>query len=292
MYLKQLDKYAGIETSVVKGYPKGDEKGWPGWQFNVHDDTDYEGSTEDKLFGSKYMHELYFKADKEYKGRYSVPVLWDKKLNTIVNNESHELLRDLQTAFNEFLPDNLAAITLYPENLRTKIDTMSEWLQRDLNTGVYKAGFVKTQEAYDKNLPPVFASLNRLEQIAHENGGPYILGSQMTEVDVRAFATIIRFDTIYVYHFRCNLGTIRYSYPILDNWLKHMYWNHAEFKNTTDFRHIKDNYTKCHPDNNALGIVPLGPWPNIEEGYEQDWSKLRLGRITMPVVTEYEKTLP
>jgi putative glutathione S-transferase len=140
LHLKQLDKYAGIETSIVKPYPKGDDKGWPGWQFNVRGDSDawYEGATEDKLFGSKYMHELYFKADKDYKGRYSVPVLWDKKLNTIVNNESLELLRDLQTAFNSLLPKELADITLYPESLRDDVDRIGEWMQRDFNTGVYK----------------------------------------------------------------------------------------------------------------------------------------------------------
>ena len=101
-------------------------------------DAWYEGATEDKLFGSKYMHEIYFKADKDYKGRYSVPVLWDKKLNTIVNNESLELLRDLQTAFNSLLPQELADITLYPEDLRDDIDRIGEWMQRDFNTGVYK----------------------------------------------------------------------------------------------------------------------------------------------------------
>ena len=142
LLLKQLNKYAGIETSIVKPYPKGDDEGWPGWQFNLKDDPKdwYEGSTADKLFGSTYIHQLYFRADKEYKGRYSVPVLWDKKLDTIVNNESLELLRDLQTAFNGLpdLPAKLKDITLYPESLRKEIDTIGEWMQRDLNTGVYK----------------------------------------------------------------------------------------------------------------------------------------------------------
>ena len=142
--MKQLHKYAGINTCIVKPYPKGDDKGWPGWQFNLASskgtDDWYEGATVDDLFGSKYLHEIYFKADPEYKGRYSVPVLWDKKLGTIVNNESLELLRDLQTAFNglEGLPEELKEITLYPEGLREDIDRIGEWMQRDLNTGVYK----------------------------------------------------------------------------------------------------------------------------------------------------------
>ena len=144
LHMKQLHKYAGIETSIVKPYPKGDDKGWPGWQFNLASEKGtekwYEGSTVDEIYGSKFLHEIYFKADPEYKGRYSVPVLWDKKLNTIVNNESLELLRDLQTSFNglDDLPKELKDITLYPEDLREDIDRIGAWMQRDLNTGVYK----------------------------------------------------------------------------------------------------------------------------------------------------------
>lgn len=237
------------------------------------------------------MHELYFKADKDYKGRYSVPVLWDKKLNTIVNNESSELLRDLQTAFNVLLPQELKDLTLYPEPLRHEIDHLSEQLQRDLNRGVYKTGFAKDQAGYEENLPAVFAMLNKLEKIAAKSGGPYILGKQMTEIDVRTYVTLIRFDTVYVQHFKCNLGMIRYNYPTLHNWLKNMYWDHAAYKDTTDFRHIKENYTKSHYDINPAAITPVGPWPHIEEGYESDWSKLKVGAISMPEVLEYEKTL-
>lgn len=237
-HLKGLQDY--IDISIVKPYPKGDENGWPGWQF-PKDDNEYPNATIDKLFGSKHLHEVYFKADKNYKGRYSVPVLWDKKLNTIVNNESAELLRNLQTSFNDVLPKDLAELTLYPEPLRAQIDKIAEWMQRDLNTGVYKAGFASTQENYDKNLPVVFAALNKLEKILYENKGPYVLGKQMTELDVRLYATLIRFDTVYVQHFKCNLGMIRYTYPVLQNWLKGMYWNHEAFRNTTDFKHIKEN---------------------------------------------------
>ncbi|TKA22768.1 hypothetical protein B0A50_07870 [Salinomyces thailandicus] len=294
--LKQLDEYAGMDISIVKPYPKGNSQGWPGWRFNHPEETNepggiYEGSTEDKLFGSRFLHEVYFKADKDYKGKYSVPVLWDKKLNTIVNNESHELLRDLQTAFDALLPKAVTQITLYPEELREDIDRIALWMQSDLNTGVYKAGFAPSQEVYEKNVPGPFACLNKLERIAHSNGGPYLLGKKMTELDVRAYATLIRFDTVYVGHFKCNLGTIRYSYPVLENWLRHMYWDHEAFRNTTDFRHIKENYTKSHYDVNPKAITPVGPYPDIEKGYEVDWSKLKPGRIEMPEVTEWEKRL-
>ncbi|EMC94111.1 hypothetical protein BAUCODRAFT_75408 [Baudoinia panamericana UAMH 10762] len=289
--LKKLDKYAGIDLSIVKPYPKGNEKGWPGWRFNHKDEPFYEGATEDKLFGSQFMHEVYFRADSEYKGRYSVPALWDKKLNTIVNNESAELLRDLQTAFDELLPEDLRGAFLYPEPLRKEIDTIADWMGTHLNTGVYSAGFAPNQEVYDKNLPPVFAALNKLEAIAASNGGPYILGKQMTEVDVRAYATVVRFDPVYVQHFKCNLGTIRYTYPILHNWLKGLYWDHREYQNSTEFRHIKENYTKSHYDVNPKAITPMGPWPNVEKGYESDWSKLKAGRIDMPEVLEWEKKM-
>lgn len=290
MQLKQLRKYAGIETSVVRPYPRGNDEGWPGWRFNVAGEPAYEGSTFDTLFGSRYLHEIYFKADPDYKGKYSVPVLWDKKLSTIVNNESAELLRDLQTCFDPLLPSELVDIDLYPEHLRKEIDRISVWMQRDLNTGVYKAGFAPDQATYEKNLPAVFASLNALEKIAHSHPGPYLLGEQMTELDIRAYATIIRFDVVYVQHFKCNLGMIRREYPVLHAWLRFLHWRHPEFKTTTDFRHIKENYTKSMGGINPKAITPVGPWPDIEgiEG-EVDGSKIRPGGVGKEDVVEYEK---
>jgi glutathionyl-hydroquinone reductase len=232
-----------ISLSVVKPYPKGDDKGWPGWQFPSPPDDLYEGATEDRLFQSKYLHEVYFKDDPDYKGRYSVPVFWDKKENRMVNNESHELLRWLPTAFDSILDSNAPGcdLDLYPENLRSAIDGINVWMQRDLNSGVYKAGFATTQEDYNNNVPTVFAALNKLEALIHQNGGPYILGKQLTEVDIRAYATVVRFDVVYVGHFKCDLGTIRANYPVIHEWLKNLYWNVPGFKETTDFRHIKEN---------------------------------------------------
>ena len=287
-HLKGLEDL--ITISVVKPYPKGDDRGWPGWAFPKTTD-DYPGSTVDHLFGSEYLHEVYFKADKNYKGRYSVPVLWDKKTGTIVNNESSELLRDFQTAFNPLIPDKDAAATLYPQHLRSKIDVISDWMQRDLNTGVYKAGFAPDQATYDKNVVPVFSALNRLEKLLAESGGPYILGAELTEVDIRAYATLVRFDTVYVQHFKCNLGTIRHDYPLLNNYLKNLYWNVKGFKETTDFKHIKENYTKSHDDINPKHITPMGPWPDVEEGFESDIGKLKVGGVRMPDVLEYERQL-
>ncbi|KAL2069233.1 hypothetical protein VTL71DRAFT_15571 [Oculimacula yallundae] len=270
-----------ISTSVVKPYPKGNDKGYPGWKFPSADDP-YEGSTPDHLFNSTYLHEVYFKEKPDYDGRYSVPVLWDKKTGQMVNNESLELLRNLNTGFDSILPEEFRHVDLYPESLRAQIEEIGTWMQNDLNTGVYKAGFAPDQETYDKNVLSVFRALNRMEEVLAKNGGPYVLGKELTELDVRLYPTIIRFDTVYAQHFKCNLGTIRHDYPLLNEWLKNLFWNVKGFKETTDFRHIKENYTKSHNDINPKAITPLGPIPHVESGFEKDWSKIRPGRVELP----------
>lgn len=297
-----------ISLSVVRSYPKGDEHGWPGWKF-PRDDDEYPAATVDHLFGSEYLHQIYFKADPGYKGRYSVPMLWDKKTQTIVNNESTDLLRNLQTAFDGVLTEDgkheEASMHFYPERLKSKIDQICAWMQADLNTGVYKAGFAPDQETYDEKALLVFAALNKLEKIVKEHGGPFALGSELTEVDIRLYPTLIRFDTVYVQHFKCNLGTIRANYPVLHNYMKGLYWgmNEVQLGNgarqkitafgpaTTNFKHIKENYTKSHYDVNPKAITPRGPWPHIEKGFESDWSKLVVGGIDMPEVIELENAL-
>lgn len=298
-----------LPTSTVRPYPKGDENGWPGWRFPTSED-EYSGATLDHLFGSEYLHQVYFRADPEYKGRYSVPCLWDKQTNTIVNNESIDLLKNLQTAFDDFLvkqgKTKEAALHFYPEHLRSKIDEICDWMQRDLNTGVYSAGFAPDQETYDKNVIPVFAALNKLEKIVASNNGPFALGHELTEVDIRLYPTLIRFDTVYVQHFKCNLGTLRHDYPVLNNYLKGLYWCKNEIQlpdgskyvvnafgpETTDFKHIKENYTKSHYDVNPKAITPRGPYPDVEPGFERDFSRLNLGGIDMPEVVKAEAQLP
>lgn len=206
-------------------------------------------------------------ADPQYKGRYSVPVIWDKERRTIVSNESAEILRWLPTAFTS----HEKTINLYPEAQRKQIDDISSWMQRDLNAGVYKAGFAPNQSIYDKNVPAVFTALNELEIIISKNGGPYVLGKELTELDVRAYSTIVRFDTVYVQHFKCNLGTIRHDYPVINNWLKHLYHAVPGFKESTDFKHIKENVRQrlkadqrevvdlimCHSTRRAISISTL-----------------------------------
>lgn len=281
-----------IDVSVVMPFPKGDDRGWPGWRFPASND-EYPGATVDKLFASDYLHKVYFKADPEYKGRYSVPVLWDTKEGTIVNNESAELLRWLPTAFDDVLPREGSAseLDLYPTHLRSEIDAITKWMQRDLNSGVYKAGFAETQEAYDEGVVIVFAALNHLESLIHRNGGPYILGKQLTELDIRAYTTIIRFDVIYVQHFKCNLGTIRANYPVIHEWLKNLYWNVKGFKETTDFKHIKENYTKSHAKINPLAITPMGPFPDVEEGVNMEFARIKPGSVRHPAVLERQAEL-
>ena len=279
-----------ISISTVRPYPKGDDNGWPGWQFPA-DESEHPNATIDHLFKSKYLHEVYFKADPEYKGRYSVPVLWDTETGTIVNNESEELMRWMQGAFQDVIETGRPPMDLYPESLRKVIDEVSIWMQSDLNSGVYKAGFAQSQEDYDKNVAPVFAALNRIEKMLSANGGPYLLGERLTELDVRAYATIIRFDAVYVQHFKLDLTTIRHGYPQINNWLKRLYWSVPGFKETTDFKHIKENYTKSHQSINPLSITPMGPFPFIEEGWEEDVTKVKVGGVMMGQVVELEKKL-
>ncbi|KAI5864439.1 glutathione S-transferase [Durotheca rogersii] len=288
--LKGLD--SAIDISVVKAYPKG-ETGWSFPGANGPDDT-YEGSTPDKLFGSKYLREVYFRADKDYKGKYSVPLLWDTKEGTAVNNESIEMLRWFQTGFDEILPQGSPqrSLTLYPEHLRAKIDEVAAWVTRDLNLGVYRAGFARDQATYDKNVIPVFAALNQLEQLIRKHGGPYVLGKELTELDVLAYTTVIRFDVVYVQHFKLNLGTIRGNYPVILEWLKNLYWNVAGFRETTNFKHIKENYTKSHSDINPLAITPLGPYPDIDSGVDLNFDAIDPGVVAHPAVLEHQKTLP
>jgi putative glutathione S-transferase len=226
----------------VRPYPKGE----PGWRF----DASYPNATPDHLFNSQFMHQLYFRDDPAYKGKYSVPLLWDKKAGKIVCNESLEMLRWLPNAFKSLTDKDGSEQNndFYPEALRARIDEVTPWLTSLICSGVYKTGFVSTQEAYEKNLVPLFAALNKLEELVHKNGGPYILGDKLTELDILAYPCLVRFDVVYVQHFKTNLGMIRHDYPVLNNWLKNLYWNVEGFKDTTDFTHIKENVRIRSPE--------------------------------------------
>ncbi|KAL8875619.1 MAG: hypothetical protein Q9198_006047 [Flavoplaca austrocitrina] len=272
--LKGLQQFLPI--SIVKPYPK--EGG--GWRFPSTDE-EYPGSTVDHLFHSEFLHDVYFRSDTEYEGKYSVPVLWDKKTNQIVNNESEDIMRMLNTAFNDFLPAHDTArreLDFYPSPLRPQINEISSWMMPNLNSGVYRAGFATDQESYEKNCRIVFATIDRLESYLSDHPrNIYVLGPHITEIDLKLYTTLVRFDVIYQQHFKLMIGSIRHNYPHLHRWLKHMYWNVAGVKETTDFKHIKENYSKSHADVNPRAITPLGPDPNIERWTEEDeqWRKDR-----------------
>ncbi len=239
-----------------------------GWRFITDEElaqlgTDlWQFGTEDHVNGFKRIREVYFKANPDYDARFTVPVLWDKKTSTIVNNELSEILRMLNSEFNLLADPQHAAVDLYPELQRQEIDDLNAWVYDNINNGVYKTGFATKQEVYDREVVNVFKHLDRVEQLVAKNK-PFLLGDALTEADVRLYTTIVRFDPVYHQHFKCNIGMIRHDYPNIDRWLRHLYWEVPGFKETTDFDHIKYHYTRSHPNINPNGITPLGPVPNI-----------------------------
>ncbi|CAI8496952.1 hypothetical protein CAS74_004639 [Pichia kudriavzevii] len=239
-----------------------------GWRFATEEEqkTEARGSTSEPFYGFKRIKELYFKANPGYEGRFTVPVLWDKELETIVNNESSEIIRILNTEFNDLIADEYRKIDIYPEAFRKEIEEMNAWVYSDINNGVYKSGFATKQEPYEREVKNVFESLDRLENILkekHENGKEYLFGNHITEADIRLYPTLVRFDPVYHQHFKCNIRMIRHDYPHIHQYLRNLYWNHDAFKSTTNFDHIKFHYTKSHPSINPHGITPLGPVPHI-----------------------------
>ncbi|KAK4191978.1 putative glutathione transferase omega [Podospora australis] len=239
-----------------------------GWRFPTPSDTDAEGenvtpSPIPQHSSFSHLSQVYFQVSSNYSGRFTVPVLFDKKSQKIVNNESSEILRMLNTEFNSLLPPQFASVDLYPADLRQEIDEANEWQYDQINNGVYKSGFATTQEAYERNVLTLFKALDRAEKHLAEGQGPYWFGERLTEVDIRLFVTIIRFDPVYVQHFKCNLRDIRSGYPALHKWMQNLYWNIPAFEETTNFLHIKNHYTKSHTNINPLSITPLGPSPDI-----------------------------
>ncbi|GAA5851286.1 hypothetical protein JCM8547_004194 [Rhodosporidiobolus lusitaniae] len=270
--LKGLEDY--IDVATVHPYmgalgwsfypPIRDEDGgYPATKGEVGEDDGVAEVTRDPLYDSKFLRELYFKVDPEYSGRFTVPTLWDKKTETIVNNESSEIIRFMNYEFNSLLPEEFAKVDLYPESLRAEIDDQADWVYNKINNGVYKSGFATNQEAYESNVVPLFEALDRMEKILGER--EFAAGAQMTEADVRLFTTIIRFDPVYVSHFHCDLGTIRHKYPNIHTWVRKLYWENEPFKSTTNFEHIKAHYFRSHTHLNPTHIVPVGPVPHIEK---------------------------
>jgi len=251
-------KLKGLEdiVSVTVVSPRMGTLGWPFANID-----NYPGADVDPLYKSEHIKDLYFKADPDYEGRFSVPILWDKKTHTIVNNESSEIIRIFNTAFNEFLAADKATLDFYPENLRAEIDEINDWVYANINNGVYRAGVATTQTAYEKAVVEVFEALDKVEKIL--DGKDYLVGNQLTEADIRLFVTTIRFDVAYVGLFKCNLRTIRDDYPAIHKWMQKLYWNNDAFGSTTDFDHIKTHYYWSLTFLNPRNVVPVGPLPNI-----------------------------
>ncbi len=231
-----------ISVAVVHSY-MGDH----GWTFQAEP-----GASGDELYGLDYLYQLYQKADPEYSGRVTVPVLWDKQRQVIVNNESAEIIRMLNSAF-----DHLGATPgdYYPLLLRSEIDTLNTEIYERINNGVYKAGFATTQQAYEQAVMPLFEALEALEQRLGKQR--YLLGEHVTEADWRLFTTLIRFDAVYHGHFKCNLKRV-VDYPNLWGYVRELYqWPGVAA--TVNMQHIKAHYYRSHHTINPTGVVPAGP---------------------------------
>ncbi|EJM11976.1 putative glutathione S-transferase [Pseudomonas sp. GM18] len=218
-----------------------------GWTFDKN-----LGSTGDKLDHFNFMHQRYTADTAAYTGRVTVPVLWDKQTNRIVNNESAEIIRMFNSAFDDLTGNDL---DFYPAPLRSEIDALNERIYPTVNNGVYRAGFATSQQAYEEAFDELFAELDQLEQLLGANR--YLTGEYLTEADIRLFTTLIRFDAVYHGHFKCNLRRIA-DYPNLSNWLREIYqW--PGIAETVDFTHIKNHYYGSHKTINPTGVVPKGP---------------------------------
>lgn len=228
-----------------------------GWTFSHN-----EGCIPDNINHCKYLHQIYTKSNSNYTGRVSVPVLWDKKTQAIVNNESSEIIRMLNSEFNEFTENHE---DFYPEQLRPEIDAINRDIFTHVNSGVYKAGFADNQHNYEQAFDALFNQLNILEQkLSHSR---YFVGNQITEADWRLFTTLVRFDPIYYLHFKCNLHLIR-DYPNLSNYLRELY-QYPGIADTVNFDHIKRHYYLSHPHINPMKIVPKGPIMDLTSAHNR-----------------------
>ncbi|MBF2064052.1 MAG: glutathione S-transferase family protein [Calothrix sp. C42_A2020_038] len=217
------------------------------WEF-----SDEPGSTPDTVNNVQYLWQIYLKADPSYSGRVTVPVLWDKQINTIVNNESREIIRIFDTEFDEFARQD---VNFFPQHLQNKIDETIDKIYQPINNGVYRAGFATSQTAYDEAVTELFTALEYWEKVLGTQR--YLCGDQITEADWCMFTTLFRFDAVYYVHFKCNINRI-IDYPNLWNYLKELY-QYPGVKATCNLDHIKRHYYRSHPKVNPTRIVPKGP---------------------------------
>lgn len=221
-----------------------------GWEFAACEAGEF--ASGDPLFGSDYLYEIYVRAKPDYSGRVTVPVLWDKQRNTIVNNESADIIRMLNSAFNAFASSD---VDYYPAALREDIDAVNARVYKRVNNGVYRCGFATTQRAYEAAFKDLFETLDWLdERLATRR---YLVGDRITEADWRLFTTLLRFDPVYVGHFKANLRRIR-DYPQLSGYTRELF-QVPGVAQTVHLGHIKQHYYHSHRMINPTGIVPVGP---------------------------------
>jgi len=225
--------------------------GTQGWEF-----SDYPGSVPDTVNGARYLHQIYTAVEPDYTGRVTVPVLWDKRNEKIVNNESSKIIRMLNSEFNEFGDPDL---DFYSKELRKEIDEIKDIVYKNVNNGVYRCGFATTQETYEEAFHALFNTLAALDE--RLSGKRYLAGERLTEADWRLFTTLLRFDLVYHTHFKCNLRRIE-DYPNLSHYLRELY-QVPGVEETVNFTHIKEHYFKSHRSINPTGIVPLGPLTDL-----------------------------
>jgi putative glutathione S-transferase len=249
--LKGLD--GAISLSIVHWL-----MGKEGWTFEPGP-----GVIPDPIFGARRLYEVYLRSNPSYSGRVSVPVLWDKQRSQIVSNESSEIIRMLNSAFDQVgaLPGDF-----YPVELRSMIDEMNTVIYNNVNNGVYKAGFATTQVAYEEAVRPLFSTLDELEKRLATHR--YLCGDRLTEADWRLFTTLVRFDPVYVGHFKCNVRRL-VDYPNLWGFARELY-QYPGVAATTSFAHIKQHYYQSHTTINPTGIVPVGPDINFMSAHGRD----------------------
>ena len=218
-----------------------------GWSF----DRD-SGSSGDHLYDAEFLHQIYTRTKADYSGRVTVPVLWDKQQQTIVSNESSEIIRMFNSAFNDLTGNEC---DFWPEVLRDDIEELNSWIYDTVNNGVYRSGFATTQEAYEHNVKELFDSLERIETILSANR--YLTGGSLTEADWRLFTTLIRFDAVYHGHFKCNLKQLQ-QFENISGYVRELY-QVAGVAETVNMHHIKQHYYYSHDMINPTRIVPVGP---------------------------------
>jgi putative glutathione S-transferase len=253
LIFRKLKKLEPIISLSIVDPLMGDE----GWVF-----SNFPGAIPDAVNGKQRLYEIYLLAEPRYSGRVTVPVLWDKERKTIVNNESSEIIRMFNSAFGKFTD---AREDYYPQALRSEIDAINDRVYKHINNGVYRAGFATTQEAYEEAFRDLFTALDEVEaRLAHQR---YLAGDRLTEADWRLFTTLVRFDPVYVGHFKCNLRRIA-DYPNLSNYLRDLY-QVPGIAETVNFEHIKRHYYMSHPQINPTRIVPLGPEIKLDAPHDR-----------------------